>query len=381
MNKTDVLVIGGGINGCGVAQAAAARGLRVLLVEQGDIAAGTSSRSSKLVHGGLRYLETLRFSLVRESLHERDVLLKIAPKLVRKAYFYIPVYRRSLRPPWKIAAGLTLYRLIAGSGNDFQRIPSRMWEETLPGLSHDGLRAVFRYQDAATDDAALTRAVAASARCLGAEILAPCRMRSGRRTEYGWEADLGEYGVVEARALVNATGPWVNQVQTLLQPLPAQLSISLVQGSHIILPSPQEAYVYAEARDGRAIFMMPWKGKTMVGTTECDVDDPDNPEPGEDEINYLLDAYRRYYPSRPGDAADIEECFAGVRVLPGGRDAFARRGREARLCRDTRESPHLVAIYGGKLTIYRRTAERVMNMLSPVLRPPLPDANTAEIML
>jgi len=381
MREADVLVIGGGIHGCGVAQAAAARGLRVLLAEQGELAGGTSSRSSKLVHGGLRYLETLQFSLVCESLHEREVLLKIAPKLVHKAHFYIPVYRRSLRPPWKIAAGLMLYRLIAGSGNNFQHIPRRMWEQTLPDLSHDGLRAVFRYQDAATDDAALTRAVAASARRLGAEILTSCRMRSARRTEDGWEADLGVHGVVRTRALVNAAGPWVNRVQALLQPPAPQLEISLVQGSHIILPSPQEAYVYTEASDGRAVFIMPWKGKTMVGTTERDVNDPGNPEPGEDEISYLLDIYRRHYPSRPGNAADVEGCFAGVRVLPGGKGAFAHRSREARLCRDARESPRLVAIYGGKLTTYRHTAKRVMDMLSPVLHPPLPDTSTADIML
>jgi len=381
MRKTDVLVIGGGINGCGVAQAAAARGLRVMLVEQGKIARGTSSRSSKLIHGGLRYLETAQFSLVREALHEREILLRIAPNLVRRERFYIPVYRTSSRPPWKIVAGLTLYRLLSGGGNDFRRIPRDRWEQTLPDLTREGLRAVFQYWDAATDDAALTKAVADSAMQMGAEVLTGCRVQSAKRVHDGWEVRLDGRGVAHASVLVNAAGPWVNQVQDLMIPQPRKLRISLVQGSHIILPQPQEAYIYAEADDGRAVFIMPWKGKTMVGTTEADAVDIEHPVPGDDEISYLLKVYHCHYPARLSGKEDIVDFFTGVRVLPGEGGGFTGRTREVRLWCDDSSRPRLVTVYGGKLTTYRRTAERVMQLLSPTLHPPMPLADTAKIKL
>jgi len=381
MRETDVLVIGGGINGCGVAQAAAARGLRVLLVEQGKIASGTSSRSSKLIHGGLRYLETMQFGLVREALHERETLLRIAPELVRRERFYIPVYRTSSRPPWKITAGLMLYRFIAGGGNDFHRIPRHQWEQVLPDLSREGLRAVFQYWDAATDDAVLTQAVADSAVQMGAKVLTQCRVQSIRQIDHDWEVNFSDGGKVRAGVLVNAAGPWVNQVLQLISPQAGKLEISLVQGSHIILPQSQEAYVYAEADDGRAVFIMPWKGQTMVGTTEVDVLDVARPEPGDDEIGYLLKVYRHHYPSRPSSEKDVVACFAGVRVLPGDGGSFTGRTREVRLLCDDSGHPRLVTIYGGKLTTYRRTAERVMQLLSPVLQPPRSEADTAIIRL
>jgi len=381
MRETDVLVIGGGIHGCGVAQAAAAHGLRILLVEQGEIASGTSSRSSKLVHGGLRYLETAQFSLVREALHERETLLRIAPELVRRERFYIPVYRTSSRSPWKITAGLMLYRFIAGGGNDFHRIPRHQWEQVLPDLSREGLCAVFQYWDAATDDVVLTRAVADSAVELGAEVRTKCRVQAIRQINHGWEVTFGDGGTVRAGVLVNAAGPWVNQVLQLISPQVGKLEISLVQGSHIILPQLQEAYVYAEADDGRAVFIMPWQGQTMVGTTEADAIDFAHPEPGDDEISYLLKVYHHHYPSRPSSKKDVVDCFAGVRVLPGKGGSFTGRTREVRLLCDDPGHPRLVTIYGGKLTTYRRTAERVMQLLSPALQPPGPEVDTAAIRL
>jgi len=381
MRETDILVIGGGIHGCGVAQAAAVRDLRVLLVEQGEIASGTSSRSSKLIHGGLRYLETAQFSLVRESLHERETLLRIAPELVRKERFYIPVYRTSSRPAWKITAGLLLYRFIAGGGNDFHCIPRHQWDHVLPDLSRDGLRTVFQYWDAATDDAALTRAVANSAVQMGAEVLTRCSVTSIKQIHNGWEVNLRNGDAVRTSVLVNAAGPWVNQVLQSISPSTRKLEISLAKGSHIILPQPQKAYVYAEAGDGRAVFIMPWKGQTMLGTTEVDATDFSHPEPNEDEINYLLKVYHHHYPSRPASEKDVVGCFAGVRVLPGAGGSFTGRTREVRLLCDASDHPRLITIYGGKLTTYRRTAERVMALLSPVLPPFASKIDTAEIKL
>ncbi len=381
MCEIDVLVIGGGIHGCGVAQAAVARGLRVLLVEQGEIASGTSSRSSKLVHGGLRYLETAQFSLVREALHERETLLRIAPDLVRKERFYIPIYEYSSRSAWKIAAGLVLYRFIAGCGNDFHHIPRHQWHDVLPDLSRDGLRTVFQYWDAATDDVALTQAVMNSAVQMGAEILTHCSGQTIKRIQHGWEVHLSNGRVVQTSVLVNAAGSWVNQVLQSISPSTKTLAISLVKGSHIILPQEQETFVYSEAADGRAVFIMPWKGQTMVGTTEVDTTDFKHPVPNTDEISYLLNTYHRHYPSRAFSKKDVVDCFAGVRVLPGGSGSFTGRAREVRLLCDDSEHTRLLTIYGGKLTTYRHTAERVMQLLLPVLPPPTVKLDTADIHL
>jgi len=170
-------------------------------------------------------------------------------------------------------------------------------------------------------------------------------------------------------------------VLQLISPQAGKLEISLVQGSHIILPQSQEAYVYTEADDGRAVFIMPWKGQTMVGTTEVDAINFSHPKPSDDEISYLLKVYRHHYPSRPSSEKDVVACFAGVRVLPGAGGSFTGRTREVRLLCDDSSYPRLVTIYGGKLTTYRRTAERVMQLLSPVLQPPKPEVDTSEIKL
>ena len=224
----DVLVVGGGIHGAGAAQAAAARGYSVLVLEQTAIAAGTSSRSSKLIHGGLRYLESMQFALVRESLRERRLLLKLAPEIVRLVPVYIPIYRDTRRRPWQIRAGLGLYAMLGGLAGDnlFTSIPAAEWKG-LDGLDTRGLEAVFRYHDGQTDDAVLTRAVMNSARELGAEVVVPGAFVSAERRpdHIGYEyrhADRLHAGT--ARVLINAAGPWVNQVLGRITPrIPARV--------------------------------------------------------------------------------------------------------------------------------------------------------------
>ena len=213
----ELVVVGGGIHGVGVAQAAAAAGHSCLLLEERALAAGTSRRSSKLVHGGLRYLESAQLGLVRESLRERELLLRNAPELVRLVPFNVPVYRDTTRPPWKIRAGLSLYALLGGLDRDdrFESLPRERWGE-LDGLSLEDLRAVFRYHDGQTDDAALTRAVMASARALGAELALPARFLGAARRERGWTVRYDHEGAertVGCAALVNAAGPWVEEVR------------------------------------------------------------------------------------------------------------------------------------------------------------------------
>lgn len=378
----DIAVIGAGIQGAGVAQAAAARGYSALLLEKKEPAAGTSSRSSKLIHGGLRYLETLQFGLVRESLAEREVLARIAPDLVRWVPFHIPVYGGSRRGAAKVRLGLSLYALLGGMDRHsrFQAVPRSGWD-ALDGLETRGLRAVFRYWDAATDDAALTRAVVRSAVGFGARVETDTFFLSARPEGTGYrllrKGPRGE-AEVSVRALVNAAGPWIGAVQGRIEKSPAPLPFELVQGAHILLRGQAERGIYyvESPRDGRPVFVMPWKGNILVGTTETPFSgDPDAVVPTPGEIDYLIETFRSHFPAR---AADLLGSFAGLRVLPSGSGSHARRPREVML---ESARPSLVAVYGGKLTGYRRTAEKVMALLAPFLPPPPRRADTSRILL
>lgn len=371
MMDHDVVVIGAGIHGAGVAQAAAVAGRRVLVLEQAAPAAATSGRSSKLIHGGLRYLESGQFQLVRESLRERETLLRIAPSLVQRLPFLIPVYRGTRRRQLWIAAGLSLYALLAGgqTPNRFRRLARREFGE-LDGLDTDNLQSVFQYHDAQTDDAALTRAVLASAARFGAEVRFPARFNGATRTEIGYVVryrDERRDHVCQTRALVNAAGPWVNTVLASIEYAHTPEPVELVQGTHIVLAgeTSRGAYYLESPRDGRALFVLPWQGATLVGTTETPYHgDPADVRPRPEEIDYLLGAFRHYFPSRP---AEVLDSFAGLRVLPaGGRHAF-HRPRETVLRADHDSMARLVSIYGGKLTGYRLTAQRVLASLAPIL--------------
>ena len=381
----DVAVIGGGIHGVGVAQAAAAAGYRVLLLEKNHPAAGTSSRSSKLIHGGLRYLESGQFSLVRESLRERELLLRNAPSLVSLVPFYTPVYKQMKRRAWQIRVGLSLYAMLGGCGRHmrFRSVPKREWNQ-FSGLKMEGLQKVFRYFDGQTDDAALTRAVLDSAISLGAEAIYPAdfvsasKSDSAFRVEYRYE---NEQKVCKTKVLVNASGPWINLVQQRIQPAPPRVEIELVQGTHIELEQPiSSGILYCEApRDGRAVFIMPWQGKTLVGTTEqvfCGL--PDDVQPLPDEIDYLKETLRAYFPECQ---ANVVDSFAGLRVLPSGNGKLFGRSRETTLITDDERFPQYLAIYGGKLTGYRATAEKVLKVIRRSLPPRKPIADTRTLKL
>lgn len=362
----DVVVIGGGIHGAGVAQAAAAAGYSVLALEKTALAAGTSSRSSKLIHGGLRYLENGRFRMVRESLRERATLLRTAPELVRLVPFYIPIYPHTRRRPWQMMAGLSLYALLGGlaSDNRFARIPRSHWGD-LDGLDTRGLQTVFRYYDAQTDDTTLTRAVMRSAQGLGAELRMPASFIRARRNDATWQLDYMDDGApasCSATVIANTAGAWANEVLTHISPSPPTLPIELVQGAHIVLDTPTRSGVYyVEAPDGRAVFVMPWRNKTLVGTTETKIESgPDNVQPQPQEIAYLENLYRKHFPGR---LPAIVESFAGVRVLPGGGQSVFHRSREVIFLPDHPKRPTLVTVYGGKLTSYRATAARALQLL------------------
>jgi len=369
--RYDVAVIGGGIHGVGVLQAAAAAGFSAILLEERAIAAGTSSRSSKLIHGGLRYLESAQLALVRESLRERTILARIASKLVTLVPFLIPIYPETTRRPRTIRAGLGLYALLGNLRRQtlFARIPRSEWS-ALDGLDTRRLEAVFRYFDGLTDDAALTRAVLRSAQSMGAQARIPAAFVGADRRVDGWSVRWTETERLERAevgALVNAGGPWVETVRARIDPRPPGFDVEYVAGSHLELEGRLERGIYyVEApRDRRAVFAIPWKGRTLVGTTETPyAGDPSRVAPLDTEVAYLLETYAHYFPGR---STRVLDKWAGLRVLPRGEGRAFDRPRETTLVVDDPAQPRMVAIYGGKLTGYRATAEKVIARLGPSL--------------
>lgn len=382
----DLVIIGGGIHGVGIAQAGAAAGHRVLLLEKTSLAHGSSSRSSRLVHGGLRYLEHGQLRLVHECLREREILLKIAPDLVRLVPFHIPLYPETRRRAWQIGAGLSLYALLAGAGpaTRFARLPQAAWP-ALDGLEHDGLLAVFRYQDAQTDDAALTRAVMRSAQALGAELAMPARFSGARLDGDGCSVEYwqGEQRMTcRTRVLVNAAGPWAAEVLAQVEPRLAPPAVDLVRGTHLVLPGrlEQGAYYLEAPQDGRAVFALPHHDNTLVGTTEVLHEGvPDAVAPTPAERAYLREVVGNYFPRWRG--VEPLSQFAGLRVLPRTPDHPFARSRETVLTADRCDRPRLVSVLGGKLTTYRASAERVLQELAASLPRRVPRGDTRTLPL
>lgn len=381
----DLVIIGGGIHGAGVMQAAAAAGHSVLLLEQTAPAAGTSSRSSKLIHGGLRYLESGEFSLVRESLHERELLLRLAPDLVRRSTFHVPLYHDTGRRPLVLHTGLILYWLLAGikPQTGYHRVPRKEWR-SLDGLSTDGLKQVFAYTDAQTDDRLLTRAVINSAISLGAQMACPAQFLGASISANGCEITWNQDGVEKqcnASAVVNAAGPWARDLSHCFEPKLEDFPVDNIQGAHIEVDGCMTTgcYYLEAPQDRRAVFVMPWKGHTMIGTTENSYSgDPAAVKPLDSEIRYLQSVFSRYFPDRE---TTIIDAWAGLRVLPAAEGVAFRRSRETQLPVDNPKQPRVLTIYGGKLTGYRVTAEKVIRKLAPSLPPRKPRADTTRLPL
>ena len=375
MRQYDVIVVGGGIHGAGVLQAAVAAGYSALLVERRALASGTSSRSSKLIHGGLRYLESGQFALVRESLRERAVHLRVASDLVELKPFFIPVYRNTRRRPWQLKLGLMMYALLGGfdASTRFGTVPKSEWPR-LDGLETDNLETVIRYHDAQTDDAELTRAVVESARSLGGEVAMPATFVEATLVQEGAEVTLETNGTrmrVDARVLVNAAGPWATKVARAIRPAIQVPDIDLVQGTHIALPMrvTQGIYYVESPSDGRAVFVMPWHDGTLVGTTETPYrGEPDQVRPLPEEEEYLLAVARHYFPEvRHMTREDIVQRFAGLRVLPAATQKAFDRSRETIFTADRDPCPRVLGIYGGKLTGWRAAAAEVLERIRPSL--------------
>ncbi|HEX7466077.1 MAG TPA: glycerol-3-phosphate dehydrogenase, partial [Usitatibacter sp.] len=369
----DLLVIGGGINGVGIARDAAGRGFSVTLVEQGDLASATSSWSSKLIHGGLRYLEQYEFHLVREALQEREVLLRIAPHIIRPLMFVLP-YDASMRPMWMIRAGLWLYDHIGGTIT----LP-RSKALTFPhmefsaGLRPD-IRAGFVYSDCRVDDSRLTVLNAVSARGKGATILTRTRFEGARREEGAWRVTLaprsGAPMEVRARAIVNAAGPWVVDVLGHIEGERIRERVRLVKGSHIIVPKvhSQGHALILQNPDKRVVFVIPYEHDfSLLGTTDVAVSRVEEAARiTEEESDYLIAAANRFL-ARPIAAADIVHSYAGVRPLyDDGSDNPSEITRDyvIKVDHDHKTVP-LLTVFGGKITTYRRLAEEALEHLAP----------------
>ena len=383
----DLLVIGAGINGAGLARDAAGRGLKVLVCEQGDIAGATSGASTKLIHGGLRYLEHYAFGLVREALAEREILLAIAPHLVREQRFVIP-HQPGMRPAWMIRLGLALYDRLAGRSSLARPEAIDLRGTPYADALKPGFERGFAYSDLAADDARLTLLNVVSAAQLGAKVLTRTRLAGARREGSQWRAVLeaadGTQSECAARIIVNAAGPWVSSVRQELVG-GAGAGLRLVKGSHIVVPrlyAGEHAYLLQGA-DGRVLFVIPFEDEfSLIGTTEVPLAAPDaGPCISEAETSYLCEAVGRFL-KKTVTPAQAVWSFAGIRALhDDGRSDPSAVTREYRIAVDGEaEDAPLLSIYGGKLTTYRRLAERVLDRLRPWL-PALRPAWTAAVHL
>lgn len=358
----DLIIIGAGIHGSAVARAAALDGYNVCIVEQySEAARATSSRSSKLIHGGLRYLESNQFALVKECLRERHILLQTASSLVKLVPFYIPVYKNNSRPAWLIASGLFIYRLLGGG--KFKKIAKAEWP-TLDGLEIKNLQAVFQYYDALTDDKQLTQAILQSAIDHGASFRTDTKLLGAQIDNNVVSASFNNQPSVSAKIMINASGPWVNNVLANVTPSTDILPVDLVQGTHIIIPRTlSKGIYYIEASDKRVIFAIPWKQHCLVGTTETVFNDsPEKVRPLAKEMTYLLSTWNHYFNDNV-TADDILQSFAGLRVLPASAASAFNRTRETILHCNDNTNPEIISIYGGKLTAHRATAEAVMSIV------------------
>lgn len=380
----DIAIIGAGVNGAGIARDAAGRGLKVALIEAGDIGGATSSASTKLIHGGLRYLEFYEFRLVAKALAEREVILTNAPQISWPQSFVLP-YESHLRPAWLIRMGLFLYDHLARR----QQVPG---SESIDLRRDVGGRTLkpsftrgFRFWDGWIDDARLVMLNAVDAAARGALVLPRTRVRRGTRSDDVWTLELDSGEPIAARAIVNAAGPWADRVAREVLELNDAPHLRLVQGAHIVtkkVNGSADAYMLQQD-DGRIVFVIPYEDNySLIGTTETPIERPEEAGATEAEVEYLLGAVNRYI-TRPIGHADIVRRFAGVRPL------VLEEGKGAReTTRDWRFVDHgkmnVLTVVGGKITTYRRLAEAVLKQVAPGTRKwtakaPLPGGNVPRL--
>ena len=364
----DLIVVGGGITGCGIALDAAQRGLRTVLLERGDIASGTSSRSSKLIHGGLRYLRQMQLRITRLACRERDRLLDLNPHLVQPIRFLYPTRFGDETPGWKIDFGLWMYDQLTGRPEKHGQLSAAEVEEVAPGLSTERLDRALHYADAMADDARLTLAVAATAQAYGAAILSRCELLEGTRndadqttTVVARDLESGKTLTLAGRVVVNASGVWTDVVRERFGITGATLRPS--RGVHLILPTRllpiKVAVTIPSPDDGRPVFLIPHPEGVLFGTTDIYAEGPlDDPRPTAAEIDYLLRAALAAFPGRALDRSSVSGAFAGLRPIL---DTHAEDPSEASREEDIWHERGILSVAGGKLTTWRATAESAVD--------------------
>jgi glycerol-3-phosphate dehydrogenase len=364
----DLVVVGSGITGCGVALDAAQRGLRVLLVERGDIASGTSSRSSKLIHGGLRYLKQMQFRITRLACRERDRMLRLNPHLVRPVRFLYPASHGDRTPGWQVDLGLWMYDRLTARPEKHTELDLTEVSDLVPDLGTEGLDRVLAYTDAMADDARLTLAVAATAHAYAAAVLTRCEAVEALRDASGRVSGLvlrdletGATHRVEARLVVNASGVWTDVVRERLGLEGRRVRPS--RGIHLILPPDlvpiTVAVSWPSPDDGRPVFLVPHAEGVLLGTTDIYYEgNLDDPRPTENEVSYLLRAAQTAFPNRGIDRTRVRGTFAGLRPIL---DIHADDPSEASREEDIWEEDGVLTVSGGKLTTWRSTAEETVD--------------------
>ncbi len=366
--KYDIFIIGGGINGAGIARDASGRGLKVYLAEKGKVGSATSSWSSKLIHGGLRYLENYEFKLVAESLREREVITKIAPSITKPLPFVIP-HTKKLRSKFLIRLGLFLYDNLGGKS----KIPksskinfNKKYQNILQSKFSDG----FQYYDVQVDDKKLVEMNIDDAKKMGAIIAEDTKVINANRIDNYWEITLNNKNKIKSKILINAAGPWINETVNNVLKINAKKSIRLVRGSHIITKKlyEEEVAFTLQNDDNRIVFVIPYKDEySLIGTTEVDVNSPNNPSISDEEKIYLINTINKHF-IRQISQEDIVDTYSGIRPLI---EDFKEASKVTRdyvfdLNCENNNLP-LLNIYGGKLTTYRKLSEKVMEELSPYL--------------
>ncbi len=364
-NMFDIFIIGGGINGAGIARDASGRGLKVYLAEKGKVGSATSSWSSKLIHGGLRYLENYEFKLVAESLREREVITQIAPSITKPLPFVIP-HTKKLRSKLLIRLGLFLYDNLGGK----TKIPKSskvIFAEQYQNILQSKFTEGFRYYDVQVDDKKLVEMNIDDAKKMGAIIAEDTKVINAIRIDNYWEITLNNNEKIKSKILINAAGPWINEIVNNVLKINAKKSIRLVRGSHIITKKLYEDEVAftLQNEDNRVVFVIPYKGEySLIGTTEVDVDTPDNPSISNEEKNYLINTINSHFIKQISQE-DIVETYSGIRpLIEDFKDATkVTRDYIFDLNEDESKAP-LLNIYGGKLTTYRKLAENVLLALN-----------------
>lgn len=369
MTEHDVIILGAGINGCGIARELSHRGKKVLILDKSFIGSGTSSKSSRLIHGGLRYLESFQFSLVKEALLDRKELTELYPDLVRYRPFYLPVYKSSPRRAWIIWAGLKLYDLLSDKYSDHRShiIPRKEFSTYAPCLKQENLSAVFKYYDAKTNDLKLTQRVAEEAKEYGCTIVenVPIKEINRNSSHYLISTNNGQF---QAPVVVNATGPWIDEVNNHYH-LPAKYQIRKISGVHIVVHGlVANDFLFMQTKGKRIFFIIPEPedNQTLIGTTEREENiSADDVIVNPEDVKYILKNINQYLnPDHTIHASGIKHTFIGIRPLISHKENPTDLSREYKLDLHRTDGTKLLHIFGGKLTTFLSLARRGADMIN-----------------